>query len=79
MPVVRKDVEEALENGSPTFDLPSLSYTASNDAAITRRVLRKTDWRLMPIMFITYNFNFIDKIILSSAAVFGLRADTLGV
>ncbi|KAJ3814367.1 MFS general substrate transporter [Lentinula aff. lateritia] len=76
MPIVHKDVEEALENGSPTFDLPSLSYNASNDAAMSRRVLRKIDWRLMPIMFITYNFNFIDKIILSSAAVFGLRTDT---
>ncbi|KAJ3895279.1 MFS general substrate transporter [Lentinula edodes] len=76
MPTVRKDVEEALRNGSPTFDLPSLSYNTFDDAAVTRRVLRKIDWRLMPIMFITYNFNFIDKIILSSAAVFGLRTDT---
>ncbi|KAJ3930492.1 MAG: MFS general substrate transporter [Lentinula lateritia] len=76
MPIAHKDVEEALENGSPTFDLPSSSYNASNDVTITRRVLRKIDWRLMPIMFITYNFNFIDKTILSSAAVFGLRTDT---
>ncbi len=28
-------------------------------------------------MFITYNFNFIDKTILSSASVFGLKADTV--
>ncbi|KAF9078724.1 major facilitator superfamily domain-containing protein [Rhodocollybia butyracea] len=39
-------------------------------------ILRKIDWRLLPIMFITYNFNFIDKSILSSAAVFGLENDT---
>ncbi|PBK79473.1 MFS general substrate transporter [Armillaria gallica] len=49
---------------------------ASIDADLARKVLRKIDWRLLPIMFITYNFNFIDKTILSSASVFGLKADT---
>lgn len=42
---------------------------------IAKRVLRKIDWRLMPLMFITYNLNFMDKTILSSASVFGLRED----
>lgn len=46
------------------------------DTALARRVVRKIDWRLLPIMFITYNFNFIDKTILSSASVFGMTADT---
>lgn len=49
----------------------------SIDADLARKVLRKIDWRLLPIMFITYNFNFIDKTILSSASVFGLKADTV--
>lgn len=40
-----------------------------------RRILRRIDWRLMPLLFITYMFNFMDKTILSSAAVFGLRED----
>ncbi|PBK69556.1 MFS general substrate transporter [Armillaria solidipes] len=48
----------------------------SIDPDLARKVLRKIDWRLLPIMFITYNFNFIDKTILSSASVFGLKADT---
>ncbi|KAF2034791.1 MFS general substrate transporter [Setomelanomma holmii] len=43
---------------------------------LARRVLRKIDWRLIPLMFITYNLNFMDKTILSSASVFGLREDT---
>jgi MFS family permease len=45
------------------------------DAALAKRVLRKIDWRLIPLMFITYNLNFMDKTILSSASVFGLRED----
>jgi hypothetical protein len=44
---------------------------------IAKRVLRKIDWRLIPLMFITYNLNFMDKSILSSASVFGLREDTV--
>ncbi|KAF3041994.1 hypothetical protein E8E11_002249 [Didymella keratinophila] len=43
---------------------------------LAKRVLRKIDWRLIPLMFITYNLNFMDKTILSSASVFGLREDT---
>lgn len=44
-----------------------------------KRVLRKIDWRLLPLMFITYNFNFMDKTILSSASVFHLREDTVSL
>ncbi len=44
---------------------------------LAKRVLRKIDWRLIPLMFITYNLNFMDKTILSSASVFGLREDTV--
>lgn len=40
-----------------------------------RRILRRIDWRLMPLLFTIYMFNFMDKTILSSAAVFGLRED----
>ncbi|KAG7447434.1 MFS general substrate transporter [Guyanagaster necrorhizus] len=48
----------------------------SIDVDLAPKVLRKIDWRFLPIMFITYNFNFIDKTILSSASVFGLKTDT---
>ncbi|KIY66146.1 MFS general substrate transporter [Cylindrobasidium torrendii FP15055 ss-10] len=46
------------------------------DSALARRVVRKIDWRLMPLLFITYNLNFMDKTILSSASVFGLKTST---
>ncbi|KAJ5338478.1 hypothetical protein N7452_005206 [Penicillium brevicompactum] len=44
--------------------------------AVAKRVLRKIDRRLVPLLFTTYMLNFMDKTILSSASVFGLRDDT---
>ncbi|KAJ5511990.1 Major facilitator superfamily domain general substrate transporter [Penicillium expansum] len=44
--------------------------------AMAKRVLRKIDRRLIPLLFTTYMFNFMDKTILSSASVFGMRHDT---
>jgi hypothetical protein len=46
-----------------------------SNKALARRVLRKIDSRILLMMFVTYNFNFIDKTILSSASVFGLLTD----
>lgn len=43
--------------------------------ALAKRVIRKIDLRILVIMFVTYNLNFMDKSILSSAAVFGLTDD----
>lgn len=48
------------------------------DAAFAKRVLRKIDMRLVPLLFVTYMLNFMDKTILSSASVFGLQDDTVG-
>ncbi|KAI0104307.1 MFS general substrate transporter [Nemania sp. FL0031] len=45
------------------------------DATKARRVLRRIDARIMPLLFVTSMFTFMDKTILSSAAVFGLRDD----
>ncbi|KAI3337993.1 major facilitator superfamily domain-containing protein [Ustulina deusta] len=43
-----------------------------DDAGLVRRI----DVRILPLLFVTYMFNFMDKTILSAAAVFGLRHDT---
>lgn len=47
------------------------------DMAMAKRVLRKIDMRLVPLLFFTYMLNFMDKTILSSASVFGLSDDTV--
>ncbi|KAK8109123.1 allantoate permease [Apiospora sp. TS-2023a] len=59
--------------------LPGETTTAQHvevDAATARRIVRKIDTRLLPLLFLTYVFNFMDKTILSSASVFGLKQDT---
>lgn len=79
--MVFKNIEIEEDYSSPSAsasNLPSLRYDTVYDVALARRVLRKIDLRLLPIMFLTYNFNFIDKSILSSASVFGLSTDTVG-
>lgn len=43
-----------------------------------RKVLKKIDRVIIPLLFVTYMLNFMDKTILSSAAVFGLRDDNVG-
>ncbi|TLD16898.1 uncharacterized protein PgNI_01426 [Pyricularia grisea] len=45
------------------------------DDGMASRVLRKIDRNLIPVLFVTYMLNFMDKTILSSASVFGLKED----
>lgn len=56
-----------------------VSETSRNgvDPGMAKRVLRKIDRRIIPLLFVTYMLNFMDKTILSSASVFGLRDDTV--
>lgn len=43
-----------------------------------RHVVKKIDSVLIPLLFCIYLLNFMDKVVLSSAAVFGLRDDNGG-
>lgn len=51
------------------------SDVSPHTKALAARVLRKIDMRILAIMFVTYNLNFMDKTIMSAAAVFGLTED----
>lgn len=57
-------------------DVPSGEESNVIDSPLAKRVVRKIDLWILPLLFITYNFNFMDKTILSSAAVFGLKDAT---
>ncbi|KAH0263135.1 putative MFS allantoate transporter, partial [Aureobasidium melanogenum] len=46
------------------------------DEATNKRLLRKIDWNLMPIMCIVYGLNYLDKTTLSYASVMGIKKDT---
>lgn len=39
------------------------------------KLRNKVDWKLMPILCITYGLQYYDKAMLSQAALFGLRTD----
>lgn len=66
---------------SPPEDImvsqPSGSRSVGDAGAMAKQVLRKIDRRLIPLLFVTYALNFMDKTILSSASVFGLKDDTV--
>lgn len=66
---------------SPPEDImvsqPSGSLGGGDAGAMAKQVLRKIDRRLIPLLFVTYALNFMDKTILSSASVFGLKDDTV--
>lgn len=59
--------------------MPRKMPSPSVEPAEARRVLKKIDRTIIPLLFVTYMLNFMDKIILSSAAVFGLRDDTVSL
>lgn len=46
------------------------------DPETNKRILRKIDFRLMPIMCGLYLLQYLDKVTLSYAAVMGIRTDT---
>lgn len=49
---------------------------AQNDSNLEiERITRKVDWRIVPIMFLIYLFNLLDKVSLNYAAVMGLPMD----
>ena len=45
------------------------------DKAVERRVVRKIDFILLPLMFIGYSLVYYDKAILGGASVFGMSTD----
>ncbi|KAI9836886.1 MAG: hypothetical protein M1819_001051 [Sarea resinae] len=45
------------------------------DEATSRRLLRKIDWNLMPLLCVIYGLNYLDKTTLSYASVMGIKKD----
>lgn len=45
------------------------------DEATNKRLLRKIDWNLMPIMCIVYGLNYLDKTTISYASIMGIKTD----
>ncbi|TKA72236.1 hypothetical protein B0A49_05984 [Cryomyces minteri] len=45
------------------------------DEATNKRLLRKIDWNLMPILCVVYGLNYLDKTTLSYASIMGIKKD----
>jgi hypothetical protein len=78
-PLLRQtmDAEAIAQTSASAAVAPAAGPMAGVDEQLARRVLRKIDRTIIPLLFITYMLNFMDKTILSSAAVFGLRDDNV--
>lgn len=74
-PLLRRSIDIDSRMTSPAQEASRAETGA--DAALARRVVKKIDRVVIPLLFVTYMLNFMDKVILSSAAVFGLRDDTV--
>lgn len=45
------------------------------DEATNKRLLRRIDWNLMPIMCVIYGLNYLDKTTISYASIMGMNQD----
>jgi sugar phosphate permease len=58
------------------YELYKSARDVEIDPAEAARVLRKVDLRIMPILFITYMLQYLDKNTINFASVYGLQAGT---
>lgn len=81
-PAVSKS--EAVNNSSPAasahLDDNYALFQDARDVEVdpqeAKRVLRKIDMRLMPILFITYMLQYLDKNSINFSSVYGLQKGT---
>ena len=52
-----------------TTATPALSATATTDSGVERETIRHVTWRLIPLLFVLYIFNFVDRTNVGLAAL----------
>ncbi|KAF6813223.1 allantoate permease [Colletotrichum sojae] len=67
---------DATEEQAAVFLRENESQWAGYEPSEARRVLRKIDWRLMPLIVGTITIAAVDKILISNAALYGMNEDT---
>lgn len=55
--------------------VPSSSTSSSSQEGILLAIRRKNDWRIVPLGFLCYTMQFMDKLVLNYAGVMSMRAD----
>lgn len=58
------------------YELYKTARDLEIDRAEEKRVLRKIDVRMLPILFVTYMLQYLDKISINFASVYGLDKGT---
>lgn len=66
---------DTLHNDEAVKVLATYAGEETWTAAEEKRVVRKIDRRLLPLLILTYGLQYYDKAMLSQAAIFGLRTD----
>ncbi|KAK5138019.1 hypothetical protein LTR08_005816 [Meristemomyces frigidus] len=81
---------DAIRSGSVSEDILKHSHDADEamkafashqgqvieiDEATNKRLLRRIDWNLIPVMCIVYGLNYLDKTTISYASIMGIKKD----
>ena len=76
----KNDSNDAFEKQSPqiTEGTPDIEDLRADEVEPQEyaKVLRKIDFRLMPVMCLVYSIQFLDKTCLSYSSIMGLRTET---
>lgn len=74
-----QDVDEAfafLEDHPRRAELAAEASDILEDPVQLKKLIRKIDWTIAPLLAATYFLQYLDKTTLSYAAVMGIRTDT---
>lgn len=71
------DYHTVAKNTEEQVTVQEQDNASPENAQLAKRVIRKIDLRTLLVCFVTCNFNFMDKTVLSSAAVYGLTEDAV--
>lgn len=55
-----------------THDVSDLNYALEGDQKPVHSLLLRIDWRILPIMFLTYFLQFLDKVCLNVSLIFNV-------
>lgn len=69
-------ISTAAKHRDDNYELYKASRDIETDPAEVKRVLRKVDFRIVPILVITYMLQYLDKNSINFASVYGLKDGT---
>ncbi|KXJ85017.1 allantoate permease [Microdochium bolleyi] len=73
--ITKTQTVDTVHNDEGLRVLANYNGDPSWEEAEEKKLRRKVDWKLMPVLCITYGLQYYDKAMLSQAALFGLRTD----